>query len=98
MKTLLAQLLGISTSLLNYFLPILQSAVAGSLSRLLPLALNIVAELAIQNNLGNAEKRAAALQNLQRAAVVEGIQCSVSILNLAVETAVVSLKQQGQIK
>lgn len=98
MKTLLAKLLGISTSLLNYFLPILQSAVAGSLSRLLPLALNIVAELAIQNNLGNAEKRAAALQNLQRAAVVEGIQCSVSILNLAVETAVVSLKQQGQIK
>lgn len=98
MKTLLAKLLGISTSLLNFFLPILQSAVAGSLSRLLPLALNIVAELALQNNLGNAERRAAALQNLQRAAVSEGIQCSVSILNLAVETAVVSLKQQGTIK
>lgn len=98
MKTLLARLLKINLALLNWFLPIFQSAVASSLSRLLPLALNIVAELALSNSLGNAEKRAAALTNLQRAAVAEGIQCSMSVLNLAIETAVVSLKQQEKIK
>jgi hypothetical protein len=92
MKTLLAKLLGISTELLNFFLPILQSAVAGSLAKLLPLSLNIVAELALNNQLGNAEKRAIALQNLQRAAAVEGIQCSVSVFNLAIEAAVSNLK------
>ena len=91
MKTLLAKLLGISTALLNFFLPIFKAAVAGSLERLLPLALDIVSQLAT-GDLSGADKRNAALALLEKAAISQGIQASASILNLAVESAVANLK------
>ena len=92
--TKLAQALGISKSVLTFFLPIFASAVSTSLEKLLPLALQIVTQLALNNQLGNAEKRASALSQLTTAASQEGIVCGVSVLNLAVEAAVQQLKSK----
>jgi len=92
MKNLLAKILGISSAVLNFLLPILKSAIAGSLERLLPLALQIVTELAVNNQLGNAEKRGVAVSRLADAAKAEGITASVSLVNFAIEAAVQKLK------
>ena len=88
----LAQMLGISKAVLAFFLPIFASAISTSLEKLLPLALQIVTQLALNNQLGNAEKRAAAVSQLSTAATTEGIVCGISVLNLAVEAAVSQLK------
>lgn len=89
---LLASVLGVSKSLAALFIPILTGAVATSLETLLPAALVIVTELARNNQLGNAEKRASALTNLQQIAVDSGIKCGVSVLNTAIEVALQNLK------
>jgi hypothetical protein len=68
---------------------------ADSLSRLLPLAAQIVGELALTNGLGNAEKRGKAFDRLQAAAATEGIRAGASALNLAVEMAVAELKARA---
>lgn len=91
MKTILAKLLGISRSLLDFFLPIFKAALAGSLERLLPIALGIVAELA-DSSLSSSDKKFVATERLKQVAVKEGITVSASILNLAVEAAVANLK------
>lgn len=91
MKTLLAKLLGISTALLNFFLPIFKAAIAGSLERLLPVALEIVTELAT-SNMTSGDKKYIAVDRLKKEAIREGITVSSSILNLAVEAAVANLK------
>lgn len=91
MKTILAKLLGISTALLNFFLPIFKAAIAGSLERLLPIALEIVTELAT-GSLPSSDKKFVAVERLKQAAIREGITASASILNLAVEAAVSNLK------
>ena len=95
MKTLLAKLLGISRSLLDFFLPIFQAALAGSLERLLPIALGIVTELAT-SELGGSDKRAVAVDRLKQAAFREGVTVSASALNLIVESAVANLKAQSK--
>jgi hypothetical protein len=91
MKNLLAKLLGISTALLNFFLPIFKAAIAGSLERLLPIALSIVTELAT-SNMSSGDKKFIAVDRLKKEALREGITVSTSILNLAVEAAVQNLK------
>ena len=91
MKTLLAKLLGISRSLLDFFLPIFQTIIAGSLERLLPIALGIVSELAT-SELSGSDKKAVAVDRLKKAAMQEGVTVSASALNLIVESAVANLK------
>jgi hypothetical protein len=91
MKTLLAKLLGISRSLLDFFLPIFQALIAGSLERLLPIALAIVTELAT-SQLSGSEKKTVAVDRLKKAAMQEGLTVSASALNLLVESAVANLK------
>ena len=91
MKTLLAKLLGISTSVLNFFLPIFKQAVATGVSRLLPIALEIVTELAT-GQLSSDAKKAEAVKSLEQAAIKEGITASASIINWTVETAVQNMK------
>ena len=91
MKSLLAKLLGISTAVLNFFLPILKEVFAGSLERLLPIALEIVTQLAT-GELSGPDKKNAAVSLLEKAAIKEGINASASVLNLTVEAAVANLK------
>ena len=91
MKTLLAKLLGISRSILDFFLPIFQTLIAGSLERLLPIALAIVSALAT-SELSGSDKKAVAVDRLKQAAFKEGVTVSASALNLIVESAVANLK------
>jgi hypothetical protein len=95
MKQLLARILGISTGLLNFFIPIFRAAIAGSLERLLPIALEIVAELAT-GSLTSSDKKFVAVDRLKQIALKEGITVSSSILNLAVEAAVSNLKASSK--
>ena len=94
MKTILAKLLGISRTFLDWILPILQSQAAISLERLAPIAIAVVADLATNNNLRNEEKRSIAVARITDAARAEGIASAVSLINLAVELAVAKTKAQ----
>jgi len=93
MKTLLARLLGITQSLLAFYLPILRELLASGMSSLLPVALEIVVSLA-NKNMSGAEKREAALEKLRSAALREGIAATESLLRLTVESAVTKLKPE----
>lgn len=92
LTTQLAKALGISREVLAFFLPIFVSVISGCLRDLLPQALQIVTRLAENRELGNAEKRGAAVAELADFAKREGISCGVSVLNFAVEAAVAKLK------
>ena len=91
MKQILAKLLGISTAVLNFFLPILKITLAGSMERLLPIALDIVTKLA-SGDLSGPDKQRVAVAFLEKAAIKEGITASASVINFAVEAAVATMK------
>ena len=91
MKNILARLLGISTALLTWFLPLFRAAVASALEKLLPIALDIVTQLAT-GQLSGQDKQKAAVASLEKAAIDAGITASTSLLNFAVESAVQQLK------
>jgi len=91
MKTLLAKLLGVSVNLLNFFLPIFKQVIATGVANLLPVALEIVTQLAT-SDMTSGDKKAAAVELLKKAAIKEGITASESIINWTVESAVQQLK------
>lgn len=80
---------------MDWIVVLVKVQAADSLSRLLPVAVGIVTDLALNNGLGNAEKRAAALARLENEAKIEGVRASTSILNLAVEMAVAQMKAEA---
>lgn len=96
MKTLFARILGISSRILNFFIPILKKIVADGLEDLLPIALAIVADLARRDTLSGKEKFEEAVQKLSSHAQEYGLQASASIINFAVEAAVQKLKEGGR--
>lgn len=91
-KNLFARILGISPRILNFFIPILKKIVAEGLEDLLPLALEIVADLAKQEGSGK-DKFEVAVRRLTSHAQEYGLQASASFINFAVETAVRKLKE-----
>lgn len=91
MKTLLAKLTGISTALLNFYLPIFKQLVASGLATLLPYALEIVRSLADTDKTG-AQKREAAVKKLTMAASELGVNATDSLIRLTIESAVQKLK------
>lgn len=91
MKNFLAKLMGITSSLFNFYLPILQELVSTGLAALLPIALEVVTSLAATDKSG-AEKRAEALNTLREEATKRGISASESLLRYTVEAAVQKLK------
>lgn len=93
MKSLFAKLLGLSKSLLEFYLPILKDMVASGVSALLPLALEIVRELATSDK-SNAQKREAAVNQLKRAALDQGIFAAENLIRLTVESAVAKMKEE----
>jgi hypothetical protein len=95
MKTLLAKLLGITTGILAFFLPVLRELLATGIATLLPLALDIVRDLNTQN-IPSSAKRAEAIKLLTAAAIRHGLVASESLIRLALETAVTRLKAQDQ--
>jgi hypothetical protein len=92
MKKVIAKLLGISKSLWDFIWPLLSRQLSSSLSRLLPIALGIVKELAQDNNISSSQKREQAFNKLSDVAKNEGIQAANSLLNLVIEMAVTNLK------
>lgn len=92
MKNLFAKLLGITSKILNFFLPILKKIVAEGLEDLLPIALEIVADLAKQEGSGK-DKFDVAVRRLTSHAQEYGLQASASVINFAIEAAVQKLKE-----
>lgn len=95
MKTLLAKLAGISSALLNFYLPILRQLLASGVAALLPYALEIVRSLASVDKTG-AQKREAAIKKLTMAASELGINATESLIRLTVESAVQKLKLENE--
>lgn len=91
MKTILAKLTGISTALLNFYLPILKQLFATGVASLLPYALEVVRSLANVDKTGS-QKRELAVKKLSMAATELGISATESLIRLTIESAVQRLK------
>lgn len=91
MKSFFAYILGIPAKIWNFYAPILKVLVADAVSALLPLALEIVRELADTSKTG-AQKREAAVKKLTQSAINKGIDASESIIRFTVESAVQRMK------
>lgn len=88
---IIATLTGASKTLVDFILPILQSSASNLLSDLAPIALDVVKSLAEGQQTG-AQKREAAVRQVQSLAMAEGVRASTNLVNLAVELAVQNLK------
>ena len=87
MKSFFAKIWGVTSSVFNFFLPILKEIASSSVAALLPIALDIVQSLA-DTDKTNAEKREAAVKKLTTVAKKQGISASESLIRFAVESAV----------
>lgn len=87
MKSFFAKIWGVTSSVFNFFLPILKEIASSSVAALLPIALEIVESLA-DTDKTNAEKREAAVKKLTTAAKKQGISVSESLIRFAIESAV----------
>ena len=93
MKSFLAKLAGIPALIWNFYAPILKQIIADGASTLLPLALDIVRELADANKTGS-QKREAAVKKLTSAALRNGIDASESLIRFTIESAVQRMKME----
>lgn len=91
MKNLIAKLLGVPAAIWNFYGPLFRELVITGASALLPIALEIVRNLA-QTDKSGAEKRSEAIASLKAAAVRQGISASESLLRFTVESAVQRMK------
>ena len=91
MKNLLAKLLGLPASILNFYAPLFRQLVVSGASALLPLALEIVRSLS-ETDKSSTQKRTQAVKSLREAALLQGIQASESLIRLTVESAVQRIK------
>jgi hypothetical protein len=88
---ILIRLTGASRELIELLFPILQDSASRLLAAIAPIAIEVVRSLADSPHSG-AQKREAALREIQTRAVSEGIRASTSAVNLAIELAVQNLK------
>lgn len=93
MKSFLAKLAGIPSLIWNFYAPVLKQIVTDGASALLPLALDIVRDLADTSKTGS-QKREAAVKKLTTAAVRNGIDASESLIRFTVESAVQKIKSE----
>ncbi len=87
MKTFIAKILGVSASVWNFYAPLLKALFVTGASALLPIALEVVRNLA-QTDKSGAEKREEAVSILKQAAVKQGLSVTESIIRFTVESAV----------
>jgi hypothetical protein len=93
MKNLLAKLLGVPAAIWNFYSPLLRELVVTGVSALLPLALEIVRNLA-QTDKSGSQKRNEAIDSLKAAAVRHGISASESLIRFTIESAVQRIKTE----
>lgn len=87
MKSFIAKILGVSASVWNFYAPLLRALFVTGASALLPIALEVVRNLA-QTDKSGAEKREEAVNVLKQAAVRQGLSVTESIIRFTVESAV----------
>jgi hypothetical protein len=87
MKTFLAKILGVSASVWNFYAPLLKALFVTGASALLPIALDVVRNLA-QTDMSGSAKREEAVGILKQAAVRQGLSVTESIIRFTVESAV----------
>lgn len=93
MKNLLAKLLGVPAAIWNFYSPLLRELVVTGVSALLPIALEIVRNLATTDKSGS-QKRNEAIDALKAAAVRHGISASESLIRFTIESAVQRIKTE----
>jgi hypothetical protein len=86
-KTFLAKLMGIGASVWSFYGPILRNLFVTGSSALLPLALDIVRELAASDK-SSAEKREFAVARLKRESTLIGVSATESLIRFTIESAV----------
>ena len=91
MKTFIARLLGITRSIFSVYAPLLRGLAVSGAGVLLPIALEVVRNLA-QTDKSGAEKRDEAIAILKTSAIRQGLEASESIIRFTVESAVQRLK------
>ena len=95
MKSLLAKIWGITSSVFNFYLPILKEIASSSVAALLPIALEIVQSLAETKKTGS-EKRETAVKRLTSEAKKLGFSASESLIRFTIESAVQRSKIEAQ--
>jgi hypothetical protein len=91
MKSFFTFLFGVPAKIWNFYAPILKELFADAASNLLPLALDIVLELADAEKTSS-QKREAAVKKLSAAATRNGIDASESLIRFTIESAVQRIK------
>ncbi len=91
MKSFFATILGIPAKIWAFYGPILRELFVDAAASLLPLALDIVRELADSSKSGG-QKREAAVKKLTQAALRNGIDASESLIRFTIESAVQRVK------
>lgn len=90
-----AWITGSSVKLFDFLAPILASSAASLLEKLAPIALEVVASLATSGQSGE-EKRKAAVDQIKAAAIAQGIEAGTSVINSAIELALLNLRAKGE--
>jgi hypothetical protein len=96
MKSFFAKLAGVPSIIWNFYAPILRQLFVDAAASLLPLALDIVRELADTDKTGS-QKREAAVKKLTQAAVRNGYSASESLIRFTIESAVQKLKMEDEL-
>jgi hypothetical protein len=91
MKSFFTFLFGVPAKIWNFYAPILKQLFADAASNLLPLALDIVLELADAEKTSS-QKRESAVKKLGAAAQRNGIDASESLIRFTIESAVQRIK------
>jgi hypothetical protein len=91
MKSFFTFLFGVPAKIWNFYAPILKELFVDAASNLLPLALDIVLELADAEKTSS-QKREAAVKKLSAAAQRNGIDASESLIRFTIESAVQRIK------
>ena len=92
MKTLLSRILGVPKTLWTFVWPLVTKQAGSTLVVLLPVAYQIVKDLASNNNISSSEKRQQAFDQLIDVAKNQGITAATSLINLIIEIAVTNFK------
>ena len=91
MKSFFTYLFGVPAKIWSFYAPILRELFVDAAASLLPLALDIVRELADSSKTGS-QKREAAAKKLTQAALRNGIDASESLIRFTIESAVQRVK------
>ena len=95
MKSLVAKILGITSSIWNFYGPLLRQLVVSGTGVLLPIALDIVRSLADSDRTGG-QKREEAVKTLKVRAIAEGISATESLIRWTIESAVQRMRLENK--